>query len=55
MTKNNNKKLRDFVIEYFDRGCAVFPLVALDKVPYAGSGGFKDATTDINEVEAAWH
>lgn len=39
---------------YVNRGVAVFPLQPGDKKPYPGSRGFKDATTDEDQVIAWW-
>lgn len=40
-------------VDYVKRGWAVFPLVERDKIP-AVQGGFKAATHDLEQIEAAW-
>ena len=45
--------LHDAALDYAARGWAVFPLKERDKVP-AVAGGFKVATTDEEEIDAAW-
>lgn len=40
-------------VDYAKRGWAVFPLVERDKIP-AVQGGFKAATHDLEQIEAAW-
>lgn len=44
---------RDAALDYAKRGWAVFPLVERDKIP-AVQGGFKAATHDLEQIEAAW-
>ena len=39
---------------YATRGWPVFPLEPNSKIPYKGSRGFKDATTDENRVTDWW-
>ena len=39
---------------YASHGYPVFPLGANTKVPLADSGGFKDATTDPNQIDRWW-
>jgi hypothetical protein len=41
-------------LAYAKRGWAVFPLVPRSKVPFKGSHGFKDATTDPATIRAWW-
>lgn len=36
-------------------GWPVFPLVAGTKIPFKGSHGYKDATTDFDQIEAWWN
>jgi hypothetical protein len=38
---------------YADRGLAVFPLLPQSKVP-ATPNGFKDATTNADQIQAWW-
>lgn len=40
---------------YALRGLRVFPLQPGAKIPFAGSRGCKDATTDVERVRAWWH
>ena len=44
----------DFATEYALRGWKVFPLAPLNKVPLAGTNGFKDATADPQKIAAWW-
>jgi len=44
----------EHALAYARMGWAVFPLAPGTKIPIAGSGGFKDATSDINAVTAWW-
>lgn len=46
-------KMSDAALDYVERGWAVFPLVERDKIP-AVQGGFKAATHDTEQIEAAW-
>lgn len=39
---------------YAERGFAIFPLVPGTKSPFAGSSGSKDATCDLEQVDAWW-
>lgn len=39
---------------YAGQGVAVFPLQPRDKRPFPGSRGFKDATTDIEQINTWW-
>jgi hypothetical protein len=41
-------------LAYAKRGWAVFPLVPRSKLPFKGSHGFKDATTDHATIRAWW-
>ncbi|MBI3549879.1 MAG: bifunctional DNA primase/polymerase [Elusimicrobia bacterium] len=41
-------------LEYVGRGWAVFPLAPNSKIPLPGSHGFKEATTDPEQVLAWW-
>lgn len=45
---------RESAIDYSRRGWAVFPLVERDKIP-AVQGGFKAASHDTSQIEAAWN
>lgn len=47
------KKLKEWAIEYAQKGLAVFPLCERDKRP-ATRNGFKDATTDLNQISEWW-
>ena len=49
MSKNLNA-----AVKYAENGWAVFPLAVGAKVPMKGSGGVKDATTDVDWVVTAW-
>jgi Bifunctional DNA primase/polymerase, N-terminal len=44
----------DAALQYASRGWAVFPLVPRSKVPFKGSHGFKDATTDPATIREWW-
>lgn len=44
----------DCAIQYANRGLAVFPLIPRDKRPLT-KNGFKDATTDIEQIKKWWH
>ena len=46
-------KLKEWAIEYAQKGLAVFPLLERDKRP-ATRNGFKDATTDLNKISEWW-
>jgi hypothetical protein len=46
--------LREAACWYAGRDIAVFPLQARGKKPFPGSRGFKDATTDREQVLAWW-
>lgn len=46
--------LRQAALWYAQHGIAVFPLQPGSKVPRAGSSGFKDATTDLEQVRRWW-
>jgi hypothetical protein len=39
---------------YANNGLRVFPVQALGKQPYRGTRGFKDATTDQDQIRAWW-
>jgi len=52
MSKQNS--LLNAALMYADLGYPVFPCQAGEKVPYPGSHGFKDATTDLEQIEAWW-
>ena len=39
---------------YAGAGIAVFPLQPVSKIPYGGTRGFKDATTDLDIVKEWW-
>lgn len=39
---------------YAEQGLHVFPLMPLAKIPYKGSAGFKDASSDAEVVRAWW-
>lgn len=39
---------------YAEHGLHIFPLTPGSKIPLKGSGGFKDATTDADRVDAWW-
>ena len=47
------KDLKEWAIEYARKGLAVFPLCERDKRP-ATRNGFKDATTDLKQIEEWW-
>lgn len=59
---NKKKKLstEDFLIPfraavaYAEEGVAIFPLTPGTKLPFAGSKGFLDATTDLDQVKTWW-
>lgn len=47
------KNLKEWAIEYAQKGLAVFPLCERDKRPTTRNG-FKDATTDLNQISEWW-
>lgn len=51
---NRQKDIQNYAREYVDRGWALFPIVSSEKKPYAGSSGFKEATTDRQRIDKAW-
>jgi hypothetical protein len=46
--------LRNAALWYASQGIPVFPLQPGDKKPFAGSRGFKDATTDAEQIRRWW-
>ena len=50
--------LIDFALQYASRGWFIFPLKPRSKLPLiskaAGGNGFKDATTDLAQIERWW-
>ena len=46
-------ELKQAAIKYAKLGLAVFPLIPRDKKPLT-QNGFKDATTDVNQINAWW-
>jgi hypothetical protein len=47
-------KLIDHALAYAQAGWMVFPLASRQKIPLAGSSGFKDATTDSDRIQRWW-
>jgi hypothetical protein len=45
-------KMVDAALDYANRGLSVFPCA--QKIPLTGPGGFKNATTDVEEIRAWW-
>jgi len=45
--------MRDFALAYAEAGFPVFPVKQLDKSPHTRHG-FKDATTDVHQIERWW-
>lgn len=41
-------------VAYAELGWPIFPLMPGDKIPFPGSRGFKDATTDVDTVRRWW-
>lgn len=39
---------------YANKGFKIFPLAEKSKDPFKGSNGFKDATSDINQIRKWW-
>lgn len=48
------KNLLESAIEYAEKGFPVFPLSPGSKKPFEGSNGFKDATTDEEQIIEWW-
>ena len=46
--------LKNAALAYAERGWPVFPLEPWQQVPLEGSNGFKDASTDPDQIEAWW-
>lgn len=46
--------LLDAALWYASQGLRVFPLSPLSKIPYKGSRGCKDATSDPDQIRAWW-
>ena len=47
-------KMYNAAVNYAQNGWAVFPLAVGSKIPMKGSGGVKDATTDVDLVATMW-
>ncbi len=47
-------RLLDAALEFAGQGLSVFPLTPGTKIPRRGSGGFHDATTDIDQIRDWW-
>lgn len=47
-------KLHQAARDYASKGWPVFPLQVGSKIPLANSAGFKDATTDLAQIDAWW-
>lgn len=47
-------KTRDLALQYASRGWAVFPVQPRGKKPLAGTRGFKDATSESDQIAALW-
>ncbi|MFJ1338693.1 bifunctional DNA primase/polymerase [Pseudomonas sp. NBRC 111139] len=52
MSEHGN--MHQWARHYAGRGFAVFPLVPGTKSPFAGSSGSKDATCDLEQIDAWW-
>jgi hypothetical protein len=50
----SDNQLLTAALAYATRGLAVFPLAPKGKVPYRGTHGLKDATTDANQINQWW-
>lgn len=46
--------MKERALHYANLGIPVFPLIKGAKIPYGGSGGFKDATTDEKKINKMW-
>lgn len=46
--------LREQALEYASRGWYIFPLAPRSKKPFENSSGYKEATTDQNQVDRWW-
>lgn len=49
------QQLLFWAVRYARLGWPVFPLQPRAKVPFPGTNGYKDATTDLERVAAWWH
>ena len=47
-------KLRTPACEYADRGLKIFPLVPGISSPFAGTQGYKDATSNVDVIHELW-
>ena len=50
----NEMPLREAALHYAKIGIPIFPLVPRDKIAFAGSHGYKDATTDEKKIVEWW-
>ena len=46
--------LEEYALYYAELGFAVFPLIPDTKIPFKGSGGLHDATTDERIIQDWW-
>lgn len=46
--------LEEAALWYAEQGLHVFPLSPGSKIPFKGTGGFRDATTDPEQIRAWW-